>query len=299
MTVGVIAATALPASAQMQVTFTGNNGVMLSDGNNKVLIDSLQNHTNPFWTQLPQSDLQDMVAGNAPFDGVSYAMATHNHPDHYSSNTVLGFLLNNPQAKFIGPPQVRSSLAGQAAIQAQVLDITPVFQTGSIVISEPGLEIEVFHMEHFDQFGNDFSSVQDFTYLVTMGGVSLLHLGDIDYINENFENFDLASRNIDAVILPTFNTLISEANKAVILDQVNPGHIIATHLRAGLLATEEANVRTLYPDATIFTTAWDSITLNPVPEPSTAILCLPAAMAMVVRGRRKETRMKKQLPHTR
>lgn len=283
----IVAGLAAPANAQLEVTFMGNNGVMLSAGGKSILIDTLHNHNNNFWTQLPSSDLLDVVAGNAPFDNVRYAMATHNHPDHYASNVVLGFLGQHPDAKFIGPPQVRSSLVPNP--HPQSIDITPAFQTGSIIVSEPGIEIEVFHMEHFDQFGNDFSSVQDFTYLVTMGGVSVFHLGDIDYIDENFENFDFASRNIDAVVLPTFNTLLSEANKAIIIDQINPKHIIATHLRAGILAQEVANVRALYPDATIFTTALDSITLFPVPEPSAGMLCLTFILSVALSRRRAPT----------
>lgn len=278
------------AKAQMEVTYTGNNGVMLSSGGNKVLIDSLQDHLNSFWIRLPQTDLQKMIAGDAPFDGISYALATHNHPDHYSRTPVLNFLSNNPQATFIGPPQVRSSLGAHP----QSLEISPAFQTGSILTGTPDLQIEVFHMEHFDQFGNDFSGVQDFTYLITMGGVTLFHLGDVDYIDENFQNFDFASRNIDAVVLPTFNTLLSEANRAVILDHINPRHIIATHLRAGVLATEEANVRALYPDATIFTVPLESITLLPVPEPSTAVLCATALLPVVTGVRKRRSRQNRQ-----
>ncbi|TWU25644.1 Beta-lactamase superfamily domain protein [Bythopirellula polymerisocia] len=270
-----------PVHADMQVTFMGNNGVLLSAGGKKVLVDALQLHNNSFWTRLSSPDLQDLVRGIAPFDNIAYALATHNHPDHYARGAVGTFLANNPDAKFLGPPQVLSSLGPHS----QALNIAPAFQTESIQFGEPGIEIEVFHMEHFDQFGNDFSGVQDFTYLITMGGLSLLHLGDVDYINENFENFDFPSRQIDAVVLPTFNTLLTEANKQVILNQINPRHIIAAHLRAGSLPQEEANVRALYPYATIFTQALDSITLKPVPEPNTLILCA-AASFLLASGKR-------------
>lgn len=269
--------------ADMEVTFMGNNGVLLSAGGEKVLIDALQLHDNAFWTRLSQPDLQELVKGNAPFDNIAYALATHDHPDHYARGAVGVFLVNNPEAKFLGPPQVLNSLGPHP----QALDIAPAFQTESIEFGEPGIDIEVFHMEHFDQFGNDFSGEQNFAYLVTMGGVSLLHLGDVDYIPENFENFDFASRQIDAVVLPTFNTLLTEANRDLILSEINPRHIIASHLRAGSLPQEEENVRALYPEATIFTVALDSITLTPVPEPSTLVL---GAIASLLSMRRKRTR---------
>ena len=102
-----------------------------------------------------------------------------------------------------------------------------------------------------------------------MGGVSLLHLGDVDFIEENFENFGLADRGIDAVVLPAFNTLLMESNRDLIIEQINPKHIIAAHLRAGQLESEADNVRNIYPDATIFTEPLTTITIDPVPEPNT------------------------------
>lgn len=272
---------ASPAAADLDVTFTGNNGVMLNAGGQSVLIDTMFSHTDSFWTKLSSEDRLKLFAAEAPFDDVRWSLTTHNHPDHHNTPAVNVFSNASPQTQFILPPQARGSLGGNAA----VLDVTVPFQTGSQVFTSPGIEIEVFHMEHFDQFGNDFSRVQDYTYLVTMGGVKVLHLGDIDYIPENFAAFDFPSREIDAVILPTFNTLISEANRQVILASVAPKSIIATHLRAGQLATEMANVRAVYPDATIFTSPLiDSVTLVGVPEPGALVL---ASLGIAVALRRR------------
>lgn len=272
-----------PAAAQLDVTFVGNNGVLLNAGGQSVMIDTLWNHTDNFWTHLETSvQRNDLFTAQAPFDDVRFALTTHNHPDHFNATRVSNFLNASPQTEWVGPPQARASVSDRP----QELDINPVFQTDSVVLTSPGIEIEVFHMEHFDQFGNDFSRVQDYTYLVTMGGVKLLHLGDVDYIPENFAAFDFSSREIDAVVLPTFNTLLSIANRQVILDQIAPRNVIATHLRAGVLASEEANVRALYPDATIFTTPFDSITLPRVPEPGAAATAALGLMALLGRRRR-------------
>lgn len=248
------------AIAQMEVTFLGNNGVMLRAGQQSVVIDALQNHGNTFWTRLPQAELRKLRDGTAPYEGIRYALATHNHPDHYSKAAVVAFLRNNPDAEFIGSEQIRRNLGERP----QSLEILPEFQNRSVIVSEvPGISIEVFHMEHFDQFGNNFSSVQDFTYLVTMGGVSVLHLGDVDYTVENFASHNFNERKIDALILPTFNTLLSEANRDVILEQINPDHIIATHLRAGSLASDIENALRLYPNSTLFTEALQTLSLTP------------------------------------
>lgn len=255
------------AVAQMTVTFVGNNGVLLESPAGKVLIDSLFSHTDTFWTRLAPADRTRLFAAQAPFDGVRWSLTTHSHSDHHSAAAVNAFSAASPQTEFLLPPQAR----GPFAANPRVLQFTVPFQTASRTFSSPGIEIEVFHMEHFDQFGNDFSRIEDYTYLVTMGGVKLLHLGDVDFIPQNFAAFDFAQRGIDAVVLPTFNTLISAANRQLILDEVDPGLIIATHLRAGVLTSEIANVRRVYPEALIFTQPLvDSVVLG-VPEPSSLV----------------------------
>lgn len=269
--IGMVSLISTQAIAQVEVVFTGNNGVLLRSGENKVLIDALWSHTDTFWTRLTSAaDRTNLFTAQAPFDGVRWALTTHNHPDHYQFSAVNQFLTNSPGTQFVGPPQV---VGGGLATNPQVVRVNPAFQTESTTLTSPGIEIEVFHLEHFDQFGNDFSRIQDFAYLVTLGGVKVLHLGDVDYIRDNFQAFDFPSRQIDAVIIPTFNTLLTTANRDLVIDLVGARQIIATHLRAGAaLATDLRNTQALYPGATIFTVPFQSITLNPVPEPSSIVL---------------------------
>ncbi|MGL4515049.1 MAG: MBL fold metallo-hydrolase [Lacipirellulaceae bacterium] len=276
------------AMAQATVTFTGNNGVLLAAGDEKVLIDTLWDHGDTFWTRLPGAERAKLFAAQAPFDSVDWALTTHAHSDHFNVQAVNLFLTNSPTTRFIGPPQVTSS--GGLRTNPQTTVVAPLFQSSSVIVGSPGIEVEVFLLEHFDQFGNDFSRIQDYAYLVTLGGVRVLHLGDVDYIPQNFAAFGFASRGIDAVVIPTFNTLLTEANANLIRSAIAPRTIIATHLRAGSLATEVPNVRRRYPEATIFTTALDSITLHPVPEPTAGLLASVALAALsgpVARRRRR------------
>lgn len=285
-TVALVAMGQCSALAQMTVTFVGNNGVMLESAAGKVLIDSLFAHTDAFWTRLPPADRTKLFAAQEPFDGVRWSLTTHNHPDHYSTAAVNSFSAASPATEFLLPPQAR----GPFAANPRVLQFSVPFQTGSQTFSSPGIEIEVFHMEHFDQFGNDFSRVQDYTYLVSMGGAKLLHLGDVDFIPQNFAAFNFAERGIDAVVLPTFNTLITAENRELILNTIAPRQIIATHLRAGVLANELANVRQVYPNALIFTQPLIDTVVLGVPEPSSLVAasaCLIGLGALSGHARRR------------
>ena len=81
----------------------------------------------------------------------------------------------------------------------------------------------------------------------------MLHLGDVQYSDANFENFNLKDEEIDVVFLPTFNTLISAANRDVIMNHINPKHVIGLHFRAQNVQAETAQVTQLYDNAIVFT----------------------------------------------
>ncbi len=45
-------------------------------------------------------------------------------------------------------------------------------------------QITVIATRNFNQFGNDFPTVDNYAYLVSMAGKHILHTGDIDYAAE-------------------------------------------------------------------------------------------------------------------
>ena len=125
-----------------------------------------------------------------------------------------------------------------------------------------GVPITVFHTRHFNQFGNDFSGVTNLAYLVELGGKKILHVGDFDYAADNIQVFGLQPGELDAIIMPTFNTLISQANFNLIASMLAPRTIIAAHLQSGLLATERQQVLNLLPNAVTFDTANEQVVLD-------------------------------------
>lgn len=241
--------------AEVTITHLSNEGVLISDGDNAVVIDGLTRNT-AGWVTMPLSEIQMLEAGTGAYAGVDVAMVTHNHGDHFSFASINAFLAANPDARFIGTTQ----MIGGVGNQAQTVGFSPPrFSNETMTVN--GITITVFNTRHFNQFSFDFSGVENYAYLVEIGGKRILHTGDIDYARDNFEAMGLADNGVDAVILPTFNLLINNANFALVEELFNPDVFIAAHFQSSALQSEVNRVQAIVPDAVIFDEPLDSVVL--------------------------------------
>ncbi len=242
---------------EVTITYLQNDGVLISDGTKKVLIDAIINPLSG-WINLDPAENSKLTNAQAPYDDVDLVLITHNHGDHYSISNVNTHMNNNPNGKVIAPPQVMVNFSGP-----QFLNISPAFsESESLIVN--GIELEVLHIRHFDAFGNDFSDVENFAYLINIGGLNILHLGDVFMSVENLQNFGLAEKGIDVVLIPTFHApahfMIS--HRDALISQVQPANIIALHLLSGSIAVIIQQVNDLYPGATIFSVPLQSFSLD-------------------------------------
>jgi L-ascorbate metabolism protein UlaG (beta-lactamase superfamily) len=239
------------------ITYLQNDGVLISDGTDKVLIDAIFNQASG-WINLSATEASKLTNAQAPYDDVDLVLITHNHADHYSPSAVTTHLNNNATAKLIAPPPVAANFPA-----SRIVSTSPARgQSDTLIVN--GIEVEVLHLRHFDAFGNDFSTVQNFGFLVKISGTNILHLGDVDMTVANFQNFGLAERGIDVVLIPTFNTPahLTTSHRDALNSQIQPDHIVALHFLSGSIASIRQQVENLYPGAAIFTTPLETFTLN-------------------------------------
>jgi len=239
------------------ITYLQNDGVFISDGSNKVLLDAIFNPISS-WINLNASEATKLNNAQEPYDDVDLILITHNHGDHYSVAPVNTHLNNNANARLIAPPPVTVNFSG-----SQIVNVSPA-RGESETLTVNGIEVEVLHLRHFDAFGNDFSSVQNFGYLVKIGGTNILHLGDVEMTVQNLQAFGLAARGIDVVLIPTFTMQahLTTSHRDALMSQIQPDNIIALHLLSGNISSIQQQVNNLYPGATVFTTPLQTFTLN-------------------------------------
>ena len=230
------------SQTDVTITYLQNDGVLISDGTDKVLIDAVFNFASG-WINLNATEAAKVTNAQAPYDDVDLILITHNHSDHYSTSAVNTHLSNNANARLIAPPPVAANFSG-----AQIVNSSPA-RGESETLTLNGIEVEVLHLRHFDAFGNDFSGVQNFGYLVKIGGANILHLGDVDMTVENFQNFGLVEKGIDVVLIPTFNAPAHflTSHRDALNSEIQPAHIIGLHLLPRSIATITQQVNNLYP----------------------------------------------------
>jgi L-ascorbate metabolism protein UlaG (beta-lactamase superfamily) len=241
---------ALTASDPVVLKYIGNLGVLISHQDKEVVIDGLLGSVSG-WIPPNAAELNKIINAQAPYDDIEVAGYTHGHGDHVSFNAVNNFLSNQPNAVFIGATQEG---VGNISPQSQVQRADMArFTNEQYEIN--GVPVTVFHTRHFNQFGNDFSGVANLAYLVELGGKKILHVGDFDYAQDNITALGLQAGEVDVIIMPTFNTLISTQTFDLIENLLAPTHIVAAHFQSGAVSSQRAQVLNLVPNAVIFDTA--------------------------------------------
>ena len=239
-----------PNPTTVDITYIANDGVMIDDGEHKVIIDGIV----PFgnlggWIRPSSTALQNVLNAQAPYDNIDVIMITHAHGDHYGIQAVQTYLANNPTTKIVAPAQVLNGLSINA--QQQVLLTPPQFSSERQTIN--GVDIEVLHLKHFNQFGNIFcNNTTNYGYLVRMGGLEIVHMGDVDIPKAQLGDFDLLDQGIDVALIPTFGTLVTTAQRDSLMTHMCPANIIALHLQSGNIPGIKLQVAANYPEAVVF-----------------------------------------------
>ena len=216
-------------AAGVSITFLANEGVMLSSGTRKVLIDGLFQRYETGYA-VPADSTQAALAGaRAPFDGVDLILVTHRHGDHFHPAPVVAHLRANSRATLLTSRQVidslRSRIPPNAGLERRMLARTTV--PGARRREEiDGIAVEVLGLPHG---GRRHRGVEHLGYIVEMGGRRVLHVGDSDITEAAFAPFRLDTARIDVALLPAWMVTSSEGRR-VIGRWIRPRQVVAVHV---------------------------------------------------------------------
>ena len=234
----------------VSVTFLANEGVLLSSGNKKVLIDALFVKYETGYAIPADSTRADLDRARPPF-AADLILVTHRHGDHFHPGPVVSHLMANPRATLVTSSQVIDSLSGRlpadGSLTPRILPRTTAPGTRKRE-SINGITVELLGLPHG---GNRHRHVEHLGYVVELGGRRVLHVGDTDTSAEAFAPFRLDTARIDVALLPIW-MVTSEDGRRVIERYIRPKHIVAFHVGEGEGQRATRDVHGVLPSAVTF-----------------------------------------------
>jgi len=213
------------AADRIEIMYLANEGFLLTSGDDKVLIDGLFREGGDY-ASLPLEWRETVETAQPPFDTVDVVLATHHHADHFHALAVCRFLDSNPLAEFVSTrqalDQMRSACDNPAALAGRVqAGLLSDGSSATVVLDE--LRIESVFLHH-----GAASSVENIGFLIEIGGLTVLHMGDSQATAEDLRAAGLGERSIDLAFVPYWYLIDKRWTPAIELLQ--PGGIVVMHI---------------------------------------------------------------------
>ena len=231
------------------ITYLANEGVMLTSGTRKVLIDALFLKYGPEYAVPADSTQRALHNARSPFDSVDLILVTHRHGDHFHPAPVAAHLRTNPRAHLVTSQQVIDSLRSGARGLPDTRMLSRTMTPGSArreVIA--GVPVHLLGLPHG---GERHRQVEHLGYIVELGGRRVLHVGDTDISEAAFAPLRLDTARIDVALLPAW-MVTSREGRAVIERWIRPRQVVAIHVGDGEESRTTREVQAALPSAITF-----------------------------------------------
>ncbi len=225
---------AVPAAAHStsQATYLGNEGVLVTRGDVKVVFDAF--YADGLGTYLVPSAavVQGLLEGKPPYDGIDAVFVSHVHADHFAPASMLAFLTAHPEVALYAPAQVVEALrkhAGEAPVPGNLhgIDLEP--GAAPRRFEQGGLEVLAAAVPHAG--GRQMAHIHNMLFRVTLDAqTTVMHLGDADTRRSLFDPLQkaLEERPTDAAFVPYW-FFLEEEGRAVIR-WIDAGQTIGIHV---------------------------------------------------------------------
>lgn len=235
-------------AAALEVRMLANEGFLLSAGELAVAIDAFVAEPYVGYGALTGDTLAALESGTKPFHELDLVLASHVHRDHFQGEPAQRFLASLPECRFVSSPQVVEALwaaetdAAEFVPREAVTEILPA-PGGEELFEADGIRVEFLHLSHGT---GRFQKIENMGHVITVGGVTALHVGDAAMVARNFAPYRLGERGIDVAFVPYWY-FGDPSGLAIVDEHFRPARLIACHIPPAELAAVTKRFATEFP----------------------------------------------------
>jgi len=220
-------------SAEAQ--YLGNEGVLVSHGDLKVLFDAFYDNSYETYVLVASPTRSAMMAGIAPYNGVDALIISHVHGDHFSPAPTLAYLRAQSAVHLYGSVQVVDAvlkLAGKqdAELVARLHALKLKPGDAAITLNLGEIEIEAIAIPHSG--GARMASVTNLLFRVDLDGFPVvMHMGDSDPIDAEFARQQkFLDRKHTHTAFPPYWFLGLDRGEEILTKRIKPDKVIGIHV---------------------------------------------------------------------
>lgn len=232
------------------VRHIGNAGLLIVQGETKILFDPLYRNGYNNYHLVPADVKAAVIAGVAPFDEIDAVLISHAHGDHFDADDLLAFHAGNPNALIIAPSQAIEAIEATGnvgeALRARFVPMGLDYGADPLKVQFEGLNVEAVRIPHAGGAGR--RAIENLVYRVTLeGAATVMHMGDADPALEHFTPYEVhwQARETGTAFPPYWFFLSAEGVQ--IADEVlNAREAIGVHVPVNVPAELTASGRNFF-----------------------------------------------------
>ncbi len=247
--------------AQVRVTYIANEGVLISAGDDQVIIDALHKPYRPAYLPTPHEIEAQIIAAEKPFDNIDFILVSHVHGDHFDAQTVTTYLRKQPGPILFSSEQVKDSvskyLVENSPVRARISTMRYV-DGEKKSMTRDGVQVTIGKVAHGLA---RFNWVENLAHLIRINNHTLLHVGDPSFGRQDIERFLQGQGKIDVAILPSW--FITEPEGREVIEKViKPDDLIVVHVSPVEFQNVKRDAGKYYAGSTVFTESMESVTFE-------------------------------------
>lgn len=217
-----------------QATYLGNEAVMISQGDSKIVFDPFFHNSFNYYQLVPDQILNSLFANQAPYKNIDAIFISHAHGDHFAADQVLKYLSAFPKTQLFAPQQAVDQIKALPqgdAVMPQVTAIDLAYKDPAQTLQFNGLEIDVVRIPHAG-WPTRRTDVSNLLYRITLNDdITVMHMGDADPNDIHFKPYhDLWQAKTTDTVFPPYWFFNSTYGPNILEKRINANESVGVHV---------------------------------------------------------------------